>query len=197
MYQSQVPRYPSLGKLIFGSDSSFSVCLPSVELLAVCFVDHVTHSANGMLFTCRQRSKATCVCLLCCFCSSAFTMWPIPMLFCMAKTWRTELTQPSSFSWAYVRHFSNTSRHVFRGPLRCEELHFTTLHLTDTCVIPAEFIWALLRVFKLLGRGHLSGNGGTVDRRCPCIWFSSVLNKGYACISWTPTFNSTYSMAGT
>lgn len=53
----------------------------------------------------------------------------------------------------------NTSRHVSRGPLRCEELHFATLHLTDTCVIPAEFIWALPRFCKLLGTGYLSGNG--------------------------------------
>ena len=44
-------------------------------------------------------------------------------------------------------------------PLRCEELHFTTLHLTDTCVIPAEFIWALLGFCKLLGTGYLSDNG--------------------------------------
>lgn len=78
MYRSQVPRFPNLGKLIFGSYSSFSVCLPSVASLAVCSVDHVTYSANGMLLNMQAKTQGHCVCLLCCSCSSAFTMWPCP-----------------------------------------------------------------------------------------------------------------------
>lgn len=57
MYRSQGPRFPTLGKLIFGSYSSFSVCLPSVASLAVCLADHMTYSANGMLLNMQAKTQ--------------------------------------------------------------------------------------------------------------------------------------------
>lgn len=57
MYRSQVPRLPSLGRLIFGSYSSFLVYLPSVALLAMCSVDRVTYSINGMLSNIQAKTQ--------------------------------------------------------------------------------------------------------------------------------------------